>query len=99
MNLNCELHVKSYHKPRQPRYRLYFDNELITEKFIVTNAGKNEWDNIMFKVTGNPESHELILEKLDNNDIYIIKYVVNNEIKYKKVELLVQSNWIYRINT
>ena len=98
MNLNCELHIKSYHKLDEPKFRLYFDDELLTEKPIMTNAYRDEWDNLLFKLEVDAGMHELKLVKLNNGDIIIMKYIVNDIIKYDREELLLQDSWTYRIN-
>ena len=67
MNLNCELHIVSYCQAYfQPMYRLYFNDEFLSEGFIMGRESDGEKFKLKFSVDADPNDnpHELTFKQI-----------------------------------
>lgn len=98
MNLNCELYVSSPEidqNNKLQKYQVYFDDELIIEKELLNS--NLQADNIQFSVDVESGVHELKLKNLNNINLHILKYIINEEISHNYDEEILDT-WSYIIN-
>ena len=101
MNLKCEFKVASRHVPVSPRFRIYFNDELMTERELAFDFKEREYDNIVMHLEVEPDIHELRLDLLNEGELCILALHCNNVSVYKnhKGTPLLNKSWTYTINT
>jgi len=82
----------------QPRYRLWFDDTLITEKHLAFDVNNRQYDGIMFGVDVPEGMHTVHFQLMTTTHNIIIKeLIVNDESKWvnQHRERLTLNEWKY----